>query len=138
MHPVDLFNAREVIDSLIEERDAYSATSMEMERENWRLTAEVARLKSNLAALEDEKNTYIDYVGDALGQDHDRETLWDAAQRVLSDRDRRKSELAALREVVSEIADGDCYYSDECTPETMRLYCHGKCNICKLRDALGR
>ena len=28
-----------------------------------KLTAEVARLKSNLAALEDEKNTYIDYVG---------------------------------------------------------------------------
>ncbi len=49
-----------------------------------------------------------------------------------------EAELAALREAVSEVADGDCYYSDECTPETMRVYRHGKCNICTLRDALGR
>ena len=33
------------------------------------------------------KRTPIEYVGDALGQDHDGETLGDAAQRVLSERD---------------------------------------------------
>lgn len=42
---------------------------------------------SRLVSLEDEKNAYIDHVGDALGQSDD-ESLWDAAQRVLSDRDR--------------------------------------------------
>ena len=58
---------------------------------------EIDRLKLNLVALEDEKNTYIDYVGDALGQDHDGETLWDAAQRVLSERDRLRAELEECR-----------------------------------------
>ena len=58
---------------------------------------EIDRLKLNLVALEDEKNSYIDYVGDALGQDHDGETLWDAAQRVLSERDRLRAELAECR-----------------------------------------
>ena len=60
-----------------------------------RAADEVDQLKSNLVALEDEKNSYIDYVGDALGQDHDGETLWDAAQRVLSERDRLRAELEA-------------------------------------------
>ena len=66
------------------------------ERESAELAAERARadsLHQRLVALEDEKNTYMDYVGDALGQDHDRETLWDAAQRVLSDRDRLRTEI---------------------------------------------
>lgn len=62
-----------------------------------RAADEVDQLKSNLVALEDEKNSYIDYVGDALGQDHDGETLWDAAQRVLSERDRLRAELAVAR-----------------------------------------
>ena len=56
---------------------------------------EIDRLKLNLVALEDEKNTYIDYVGDALGQDHDDETLWDAAQRVLSERGRLRALIEA-------------------------------------------
>lgn len=62
-----------------------------------RLRAELAAARARLAALEDEKNTYIDYVGDALGQDHDGESLWDAAQRVLSERDKLRAELATLR-----------------------------------------
>jgi len=62
-----------------------------------RAADEVDQLKSNLVALEDEKNSYIDYVGDALGQDHDGETLWDAAQRVLSERDRLRAELDVAR-----------------------------------------
>ena len=62
-----------------------SAIIAELERER-------DRLQSNLKALEDEKNTYIDYVGDALGQGED-ESLWDAAQRVLSDRDRLREAL---------------------------------------------
>lgn len=62
-----------------------------------RAADEVDQLKSNLVALEDEKNSYIDYVGDALGQDHDGETLWDAAQRVLSERDRLRAELAECK-----------------------------------------
>lgn len=69
------------------------------ERESAELAAERARAESlhqRLVALEDEKNTYMDYVGDALGQDHDRETLWDAAQRVLSDRDRLRAAGRAL------------------------------------------
>ena len=57
---------------------------------------EIERIRSNAAALEDEKNTYMDYVGDALAQD-DNETLWDAAQRVLSDRDRLRAELTEVR-----------------------------------------
>ena len=61
------------------------------------LRAELAAARARLAALEDEKNTYIDYVGDALGQDHDGESLWDAAQRVLSERDKLRAELAAAR-----------------------------------------
>lgn len=62
-----------------------------------RAADEVDQLKSNLVALEDEKNSYIDYVGDALGQDHDGETLWDAAQRVLSERDRLRAELVGCK-----------------------------------------
>ena len=55
--------------------------------------ARAERAEARLVALEDEKNTYIDYVGDALGQDHDGESLWDAAQRVLSDRDRPRAAI---------------------------------------------
>lgn len=73
MHPVDLFNAREVIDSLTEERDAYYATSMEVEREKSHLAAEVVRLKA-----------YLEVDGDALKRKAD--TI--AALRA---------ELAALR-----------------------------------------
>lgn len=57
----------------------------------------IEMLRSNIAAIEDEKNTYMDYVGDALGQDHDGETLWDAAQRVLSERDSLRAELETER-----------------------------------------
>ena len=69
----------------------------------WEARAEVARLKSNLAAIEDEKNAYIEYVGDALGQDHDGETLWDAAQRVLSERDRLRSICAAAYQLAGTV-----------------------------------
>jgi len=93
------------------ERQICSATEPKNEREWW-AHHEIARLRDRLAvetlalvetiarakraearlvALEDEKNTYIDYVGDALGQDHDGESLWDAAQRVLSERDRLRA-----------------------------------------------
>jgi hypothetical protein len=54
-------------------------------------------LEARLRDLEDEKNTYIDYVGDALGQSDD-ESLWDAAQRVLSDRDRYRVIVERLLE----------------------------------------
>jgi len=74
-----------------------------LKRERDALKAENERLRSNLAALEDEKNTYIDYVGDSLGQDHDAETLWDAAQRVLSERDRYR----VIVERLLEAADSD-------------------------------
>ena len=40
---------------------------------------EIERLRSNSLALEDEKNGYMDGVGDVLRQDHDGETLWAAA-----------------------------------------------------------
>ena len=58
--------------------------------------AENERLRNNLVAIEDEKNTYLDYVGDALSQDDD-ETLWDAAQRVLSERDALKADAERYR-----------------------------------------
>ena len=44
------------------------------------LQSERDRLASSLTAIEDEKNSYLDYVGDALGQAADGESLWDAAQ----------------------------------------------------------
>lgn len=66
----------------------------QLEDEKRVLEQKCDRLQSNLEALEDEKNTYIDYVGDALGQ-NDSESLWDAAQRVLSDRDRLREALKA-------------------------------------------
>lgn len=62
-----------------------------------RLADELERTRDNLKAIEDEKNAYIDYVGDALGQDEDGETLWDAAQRVLSERDRLRVEVERLQ-----------------------------------------
>lgn len=55
--------------------------------------ARAERAEARLVALEDEKNAYIEYVGDALGQDHDGESLWDAAQRVLSERDRLRAAI---------------------------------------------
>jgi seryl-tRNA synthetase len=70
--------------------------------EIYRLNAERDSLQQRLVALEDEKNAYIDYVGDALGQD-DNESLWDAAQRVLSERDRLRSENEALRAMASDL-----------------------------------
>lgn len=86
--------------------------------------AEIARLRSNLAVIEDEKNAYIEYVGDALGQDHDGETLWDAAQRVLSERDCLRADAARL----DWLADpgnqiGNVHLPTECVlahPESMR------------------
>lgn len=59
---------------------------------------EIERLRSNALALEEEKNDYMDGVGDVLGQDHDGETLWAAAQRVMSECDRLRAELAECRE----------------------------------------
>ena len=59
---------------------------------------EIERLRSNSLALEDEKNDYMDGVGDVLGQDHDGETLWAAAQRVMSECDRLRAELASWQE----------------------------------------
>ncbi len=58
---------------------------------------EIERLRSSALALEDEKNDYMDGVGDVLRQDHDGETLWAAAQRVMSECDRLRAELAEAR-----------------------------------------
>jgi hypothetical protein len=58
---------------------------------------EIERLRSNSLALEDEKNDYMDGVGDVLRQDHDGETLWAAAQRVMSECDRLRAELVEAR-----------------------------------------
>ena len=58
---------------------------------------EIECLRSNALALEDEKNDYMDGVGDVLGQDHDGETLWAAAQRVVSECERLRAELTELR-----------------------------------------
>jgi len=60
---------------------------------------EIERLRSNSLALEDEKNDYMDGVGDVLRQDHDGETLWAAAQRVMSECDRLRAELAEAQTV---------------------------------------
>ena len=82
--------------------DELQGAAVEMVAEVERLRAERDGLRERIAALEDEKNAYIDYVGDALGQDHDGETLWDAAQRVLSDRDRIRVERDELSEQLTE------------------------------------
>lgn len=58
---------------------------------------EIELLRSNALALLDEKNDYMDGVGDVLGQDHDGETLWAAAQRVMSECDRLRAELETER-----------------------------------------
>ena len=68
---------------------------------------EIERLRSNALALEEEKNDYMDGVGDVLGQDHDGETLWAAAQRVMSECDRLRAELAELRRFRKAIMDYD-------------------------------
>lgn len=73
----------------------------QLEDEKRVLEQKCDRLQSNLEALEDEKNTYIDYAGDALGQGDD-ESLWDAAQRVLSERDRLREALSMLVGASSE------------------------------------
>lgn len=89
----------------VEELHAIAARLLELDGEN-------ARLRSNLAALEAEKNTYIDYVGDALGQSDD-ESLWDAAQRVLSERDRLREALKAWDDAAEHTHDcsGRFHYS---------------------------
>lgn len=66
-----------------------------------RLRAENEELRARLVALEDEKNAYIDYVGNGLGQGDD-ESLWDAAQRVLSDRDRYRVIVDRLLEAADD------------------------------------
>lgn len=78
----------------------------DMDQEIERLCAENEDLRARLVALEDEKNAYIDYVGDALGQGED-ESLWDAAQRVLSDRDRCR----VIVERLLDAADSDPFGS---------------------------
>jgi len=65
---------------------------------------EIERLRSNSLALEDEKNDYMDGVGDVLRQDHDGETLWAAAQRVMSECDRLRAELAECIVALEKIA----------------------------------
>lgn len=62
---------------------------------------EIERLRSSALALEDEKNDYMDGVGDVLRQDHDGETLWAAAQRVMSERDRLRTELAEAKKEIA-------------------------------------
>ena len=57
----------------------------------------IERLRANALANEDEHIRYVDYVGDALGQAESGESLWDAAQRVLSERDRLRVEVERLQ-----------------------------------------
>ena len=85
-------------DALESERAANALLTEQLQK------AEAGRdaLRLRIAALEDEKNAYIDYVGDALGQAHDGETLWDAAQRVLSDRDKIRVDRDELAEKLPE------------------------------------
>ena len=61
------------------------------------LRDEIERLRANALANEDEHIRYVDYVGDALGQAESGESLWDAAQRVLSERDRLRVEVERLQ-----------------------------------------
>ncbi len=64
---------------------------------------EIERLRSSALALEDEKNDYMDGVGDVLRQDHDGETLWAAAQRVMSERDRLRTDNTGLLTVLDRM-----------------------------------
>lgn len=62
------------------------------------LMSRIERLEQEKHALSvnlQDKAAYLKYVGDALGQDEERETVWDAAQRVLSDRDRLREKIIA-------------------------------------------
>jgi hypothetical protein len=72
---------------------------------------EMERIRQNAATAEDEHIAYLDYVGDALGQAEDGESLLGAAQRVLSERDRMRAENEALR---------NCACSD-CNVEVLAL-----------------
>ena len=80
---------------------------------------EIERLRSNALALEEEKNDYMDGVGDVLGQDHDGETLWAAAQRVMSECDRLRAEFAEAKKFKDGMLDvlgGACPNDHRSTP----------------------
>lgn len=88
------------------------------------LRARVAELETRLVYLELDKNAYINYVGDALGQDRDRETLWDAAQRVLSSRERirvERDELEAQIAAHQRVCAGMWVPVGERLPEEYRI-----------------
>lgn len=51
---------------------------------------------AELERLRDEKNSYIEHIGDVLGQDYDGETLLDAAERVL--RELEKAQALCLEQ----------------------------------------
>jgi len=84
---------------------------------------EIERLRSNSLALEDEKNDYMDGVGDVLRQDHDGETLWAAAQRVMSECDRLRAELAECREFYAVTAWN--HYMETCKKRRVSPAEHG-------------
>lgn len=96
------------------------------------LEAERDRLKANLVALEDEKNAYIEYVGDTLGQGED-ESLWDASQRVISSRDRFRVTLTALVRVaesrpfspIGHVIEHELCEIDRLTAEALKETDHG-------------
>ncbi|TXH46286.1 MAG: hypothetical protein E6Q97_29835 [Desulfurellales bacterium] len=135
MHPVDLFNAREVIDSLTKERDAYYATSMEVEREKSHLAAEVARLKQasivpgvmHCAKCNFELTRVTLYMGNGAVGPGDSNTepcpngcgpmwpvTWESrareqmavAERFFDEKQKAEAELAALREAIFQAPHG--------------------------------
>lgn len=76
---------------------------------------EIERLRSNALALEEEeKNDYMDGVGGVLGQDHDGETPWAAAQRVTISRLREYAfhKTSCSRRVWDMSIKCDCGYDE--------------------------
>jgi len=100
---------------------------------------EIERLRSNSLALEDEKNDYMDGVGDVLGQDHDGETLWAAAQRVMSECDRLRTELAKADGQINRCVEQNKYLESTITrlreyaghkPHCLRTLSMGRSALC--------
>ena len=79
------------------------------------LQEQIDRLKSNLSALEDEKNAYIDYVGDALQQQVDA--------------------LKAKNERLKRYIQDDWEHSDMCASHDLLGAATDNCN-CGLRETL--